>query len=304
VKNDRYGLPFYDRASEDGRYSTWIIFVYNSISNIDLDLIDRLLSKVFIKYKYTEVSGSETDNDYTMAIVARTSVRKRVGTVARMIYAELAVQYKNRKGRTDNKLTMYKSLVSYERADFGVPLAGSSDTRDEYLGYDIRMLDDRSQRHPWQNSMLDLIYNEKKEEFRRPDDRTITWIMDKNGNTGKSKMVKWLCINRPDEIIKITFGTSSQLKTSLVSTGPKICYIIDIPRTIGFEDKIINLITVVEDLKNGHIVSNMYGKHGQLIMDPPHIIILSNEKCPVKLMSKDRWKRYEINPNSFELDTI
>lgn len=38
-----------------------------------------------------------------------------------------------------------------------------------------------------------------------------------------------------------------------------------------------------------------------LLMDPPHIIIFLNQKCPVKKMSKDRWRRYEINAKTKKL---
>jgi hypothetical protein len=78
-------------------------------------------------------------------------------------------------------------------------------------------------------------------------------------------------------------------------------YFIDIPRTLGVDDNMNNIITNLEDLKNGHMLSNMYGQHNQLYMDPPHIIILSNRKCPVKKMSNDPCKRYEINSTTLKL---
>lgn len=81
--------------------------------------------------------------------------------------------------------------------------------------------------------------------------------------------------------------------------GIKKCYLIDIPKTIAQEENLSSLITVLEDCKNGHVVS--YGRGRTLLMDPPNIIIFSNQSCPVKLMSKDRWKCYEIDHETFDL---
>ena len=41
-----------------------------------------------------------------------------------------------------------------------------------------------------------------------------------------------------------------------------------------------------------------------LFMDPPNIIIFSNQSCPIKLMSEDRWKCYEIDYETFDLKSI
>ncbi len=39
----------------------------------------------------------------------------------------------------------------------------------------------------------------------------------------------------------------------------------------------------------------MYGHYNQLI------IIFSNQKCPVEMISKDRWKYFEINKQNMTL---
>lgn len=61
------------------------------------------------------------------------------------------------------------------------------------------------------------------------------------------------------------------------------------------DDKLDAIMSTIEDLKNGHIISFMYGHYNQLLMDPPNIIIFSNQKCPSDMISKDRWRYYEIN---------
>ena len=60
------------------------------------------------------------------------------------------------------------------------------------------------------------------------------------------------------------------------------------------------MMSSIEELKNGHIVSHMYGRYSQLLMDPPHVVIFSNQKCPQHTLTKDRWKTFRITKN-FEL---
>jgi hypothetical protein len=62
-----------------------------------------------------------------------------------------------------------------------------------------------------------------------------------------------------------------------------------------------DLISTIEDTKNGHLTASMYGKNAQLFMNPPHIICFSNAQCPVELMSGDRWILYEIDSKSKKL---
>lgn len=86
---------------------------------------------------------------------------------------------------------------------------------------------------------------------------SIQWIFDPTGCTGKSKFLKWVCVNRPEEVAKVTFGTASQLRSAIISAGSRKCYFLDLPRTSSSDDSILG---VIEDIKNGHIVSNMYGQ--------------------------------------------
>jgi len=107
--------------------------------------------------------------------------------------------------------------------------------------------------------------------------------------------VKWLCVRYPLDIVKISFGTTHQLRSSCISIGSKKCYVVDLPRRLGRDDSLSNIISVIEDIKNGHVTSNMYGRYKNLIMDPPHIVVFSNRKCPKEDLSPDRWVSYSID---------
>lgn len=169
-----------------------------------------------------------------------------------------------------------------------------------YSGEDIKTLDDKDSRFPWQNKIINLVFDDDTSGIKVADDRTINWVTDSRGGTGKSKLVKWCCFNN-DLVVKISFGTASQLRSAIISAGPRRVYFVDIPRTLGTDDSIHSLMSALEDLKNGFIVSSMYGKNETLILDPPHIVVFSNKECPEQMMSKDRWRIFEID---FKLDLI
>lgn len=157
-----------------------------------------------------------------------------------------------------------------------------------YEGNDIKFLSEKENRYAWQNYVFNKIFEDNARDIKDPDDRTIYWITDKQGKTGKSKFVKYCCFSN-NSCTKISFGSASQLRSGLISCGQKKVYFIDIPRTLGTDDSINNILSAVEDLKNGFLTSNFYGNSSQLMMEPPHIIVFSNMDCPTEKLSSDRW---------------
>lgn len=79
-----------------------------------------------------------------------------------------------------------------------------------------------------------------------------------------------------------------------MNNGPKNIYFIDLPPTPEKKDKMEDLISVLEEIKNGHVMSTMYGSGRCLLMPHPHIVIFSNQALNYSFLSKDRWKVYEI----------
>lgn len=119
---------------------------------------------------------------------------------------------------------------------------------------------------------------------------------EKSDAVGKSKFVKWFCLNFPKQVWKLTFGTSSQLRSSVLSAVRKLVYFVDLPKTKPNDETVKNLISVCEDIKIGHVVSVMYGNSRTLLMNPSHILIrFSNSSCPRHIMIHDRWREFKIN---------
>jgi len=161
-------------------------------------------------------------------------------------------------------------------------IAGPWGDKPIYLGQDLICINTP---YPWQKQILEIVKSP-------PDDRKILWINDSGGNIGKSKLLKYLCYNRLAK--RIPLGNATQLKTNVITQGPSLCYCVDLPRTIGSTERMHDLISAIEEIKNGWVSSAMYGKHQELFMQPPHVIIFSNMSPPRELMSADRWEVYKV----------
>ena len=168
-----------------------------------------------------------------------------------------------------------------------------------YDGIDIQIFKDYKNWYQWQKDIYNLIYKKNKNYpvpgiYKQPDDRSIYSLVDFEGKSGKSTFFKYIYTRDEENIGRISYGTASQLKSALISIGPKICYILDLPRSKSKFDNQIEIISVIEDLKNGLIFSPMYGKNGKLIMEPPFILISGNELLTEGSLSEDRWRIYEL----------
>lgn len=137
-------------------------------------------------------------------------------------------------------------------------------------------------------------YQEKLNKIltEEPDDRTIYWIYEKEGNVGKSAFCKYLAVKHNALILS---GKASDMKYGIVSytennegITPEII-VIDCPRTN------LNYLsyTGIEEIKNGLFFNSKY-ESKMFIMNSPHLIIFANEEPEKHNISMDRWKVFEI----------
>lgn len=124
------------------------------------------------------------------------------------------------------------------------------------------------------------------------DDRTIYWIYDLKGNTGKTSFAKYMCVNH--NAVYLNNGKKADIAYSL-PPDPKIV-IFDFARSI---EKHINY-EAIECVKNGILFSGKY-ESKTLMFDSPHIICLANWVPNFDSMSKDRWNIYELNEDGILL---
>lgn len=144
---------------------------------------------------------------------------------------------------------------------------------------------------PWQQRLWDLI----KERPDPKDTRTIHWWWEPSGNTGKSAFAKWLCKVHGALLVSgkgtdVLHGVAKHIEND--GEPPEIV-VWDIPRCTEVQ---YLSYSSVESLKNGHFFSGKY-ESASVLMNPPHVVVFSNEGPDVSKMSHDRWKIVKIGTN-------
>lgn len=282
------------------KYKNWMVTIMSDkdghlkLPEIDdvILVFDEIADKwVFQQEYHTEVGELQEKKHYQCCLI--TKIRTRKSTILNNLADFL--EHPKERIRVDRMAGTWEQAMLYcSKKDTAASETYTSNSlKLTYKYSDIAFLNEEERRFPWQKEILDLLFTKPPTSLKTPDDRTIFWVTDLEGCTGKSKLVKYLCTYN-NSITKLSFGTSNQLRAASVSAGIKSLYIIDIPRTLGTDDSMNDILTVLEDLKNGFIVSSFYGSYSKLVMDPPHILVFSNMRCPVEKLSKDRWKCYII----------
>lgn len=142
----------------------------------------------------------------------------------------------------------------------------------------------RQKLRKWQAQLLGEM------DAHGPDDRSVFWIMDTKGGSGKTWFTKymykldpegtaWLQNGKTHDLIKIIVDQSINLK--LVT--------FDLCRS---NEERINW-DAIERIKNGMIMSTKYEVESTII-DSPAVLCFANFEPDLKKLSTDRWIVYEI----------
>lgn len=132
---------------------------------------------------------------------------------------------------------------------------------------------------PFQQEIIDIIKTE-------PDDRTIWWFWDKNGNTGKTTLCKHLALKHEALILG---GKCNDIKygvTAWLTQHPDLRVLL-----LDFTRSIEEFISYegIESVKNGIFFSGKY-ESAQTIYNCPHVICFANFEPQTSKLSQDRWK--------------
>jgi len=132
----------------------------------------------------------------------------------------------------------------------------------------------------WQRRIDGLVNQEA-------DDRKVIFVVDPEGNKGKS----WLCrywLSTRDDTQFMSIGKRDDLAYA-VSTSTAL-FVFDIPRgnmqyiQYGF----------FEQLKNRVVFSNKYMSQTKILQHTPHIVCFSNEAPDMNALTNDRYKLIEL----------
>jgi len=122
-----------------------------------------------------------------------------------------------------------------------------------------------------------------------PDDRSIIFCVDPDGNSGKSYYVRYRLSKYPDYTQALSIGKRDDLCCCIDET--KRVFLFDIPRG-GME---FLQYTVLEKLKDQVIFSGKYQSSTKLLPHPVHVVVFCNEPPDVTKMTGDRYKYIDIN---------
>jgi hypothetical protein len=265
----------------------------------------------YLVNKTNNVITQEIENSVDIILslmTANENVYKFVG-IDKIIYL-FATNQRKRKGQLVKQVDKYLiekglitsyDVISFLKAEFkgylielkkkqSLKLVAEPTTFSGYNGRDLQFLDESKKNwYPWQKEIYDELFYSTG-EIKPADPRKIIFIYDPKGASGKSVFIKYLYTKHSDGISKVSSGTASQLRSCLIAMGPtKKIYFIDIPRSKEKYSSDSDLLNAIEDLKNGFLSSPMYGRDATLLIEPPHIVIISNYLFEDSGLSKDRW---------------
>lgn len=138
---------------------------------------------------------------------------------------------------------------------------------------------------PWQAKYKDILTGEVC-------DRSVYWVYDFAGNTGKSFFLSYMCANYG----AISFSPARVVDLAFAYDMQKIV-LFDLARTTApSEDKahaLDSLYSFIEMLKNGRIFSSKYESVVKSFT-PPHVMVVANFPPDRSKLSDDRWRIEEI----------
>ena len=130
------------------------------------------------------------------------------------------------------------------------------------------------------------------------DKRTINLIYCKHGNMGKSLLVGYCRAHKVGRALPPVNDQKDLLRMVCDLPTSKM-YLFDMPRSMN-KDRLYQFYSAVETIKDGYAYDDRY-HFKEKVFDCPNIWIFSNSLPDLEMLSEDRWKIWEIDPNSFEL---
>lgn len=130
---------------------------------------------------------------------------------------------------------------------------------------------------PWQQQLSDALAAD-------PDDRTIIFNIDTEGNKGKSWFCRWMLSEKPDDVQILSIGKRDDIAHVVDVT--KSIFLFDVPR--GSMEYL--QYGVLEQLKNRVVFSPKYDSTTKILTKTPHVVVMCNEQPDMNALSGDRYQ--------------
>lgn len=150
--------------------------------------------------------------------------------------------------------------------------------------------------YPWQSFFLEQILS------LTPDSRTVDWLVDPVGNTGKSSFARAYVSSEPTDAIIIKIDNSDRMELAFIckimsyrdryNKDPRVVFF-DFPRAVD-QKKVLAATALMEDAKSGHLETTFGGKHREVQISNVHIVVLSNTAPDLSVLSVDRWRIWRL----------
>lgn len=137
-------------------------------------------------------------------------------------------------------------------------------------------LTDSAPRPGWQQDLA-------RELASSPDSRSIRFLVDPEGNSGKSWFCKWCLSDYPDSTQVFRVGRRDDL--AHVISVEKTIFLFDIPR--GQMDFL--QYSILEMLKDRMVFSPKYHSTMKTLRSLPHVVVFCNEQPDMTKLSRDRY---------------
>lgn len=122
-----------------------------------------------------------------------------------------------------------------------------------------------------------------------PDDRTIIFCIDREGNVGKSFFIRWMVSRYPEKVQVLGPGRRDDLAHCV--HVEKSIFLFNIPRgsmehlNYGF----------LESLKDRMILSPKYDSQMKFLKSTPHVVVMANEDPDQDKLSADRYDFFDVS---------
>lgn len=154
--------------------------------------------------------------------------------------------------------------------------------------------DDKPKFVPWDLQKVTKLKNWQeyiKNDCKKQVERTINVVIDLKGNNGKTTLIRWLGINRVAFQIPPINDHKDLMR--IVMDAPKYgAYTMDLPRAMK-KEKLYSMWAAIETVKDGYCYDDRYSFKYEYI-NPPVFWVFTNVKPEISLLSRDRWKFWEI----------
>lgn len=129
------------------------------------------------------------------------------------------------------------------------------------------------------------------ETFEKQDDRHILVIVDKQGGNGKSYLSRFMEATGQADVCPVVSDEYNDYSSYCIEYPAK-GYVFDLPRATSIKRRSAMWMGI-EQIKNGLLFEKRY-KPRKTWIEPPKILVFTNDDIPWDMLSRDRWEAYEL----------